>query len=106
LIKSLAPSREVADGWNEARSDGGYKAVVRAVLDYQISQSGRRCTRVPQTAGLMLALLGEQDRMFECLDEAIRLKTAPSFVKVWPAFEPYRSDPRFIALLRRMGLEE
>jgi hypothetical protein len=54
----------------------------------------------------MLAFVGEADRMFECLEEGVRLKHPAFMIKVWPAFDPYRDDPRFTALLRRMGLEE
>jgi hypothetical protein len=76
------------------------------VLDYRISRSGSACTADPDQAALLLAVIGDSDRMFDCLDQAIRVQRAPYIVKVWPAFDPYRSDPRFIALLRRMGLEE
>ncbi len=80
--------------------------MVRATMDYQISQSGRPCTNDPGFASGVFAIIGESDRMFECMGEGIRLKRPAFLAKVWPAFEPYRDDPRFTALLRRMNLAD
>jgi TolB-like protein len=106
LIQAEAPSPATADGWRQALDEDGIAGVFQAVLDYRISRSGSACTADPDQAALLLAVIGGSDRMFDCLDQAIRVQRAPYIVKVWPAFDPYRSDPRFIALLRRMGLEE
>jgi hypothetical protein len=51
-------------------------------------------------------LIAERDRMSECLDEAVLQMRPFRTVKRWPAFDPYRDDPRLTALPRRMGLEE
>jgi TolB-like protein/class 3 adenylate cyclase/Flp pilus assembly protein TadD len=101
-----APSAEVGAAWRTAFAEDGYRGVVRAVLDYRISQSGKPCTDEPGRASVMLALIEEPDRMFECLNEGISVKRPNLFLKVSPAFDPYRSDPRFTALLRRMNLAD
>ena len=80
--------------------------MLRTLLNHQASQDGRTCGNDPRVASRRLAVIGESDRMFECLNEGVELKRPCFVVKVWPAFDPYRDDPRFTALLRRMNLEE
>jgi TolB-like protein/Tfp pilus assembly protein PilF len=49
--------------------------------------------------------LGDLDRAFELLEEAIEVRDPQTvLVNVWPAFGPIRDDPRLQALMRRMGL--
>ena len=49
--------------------------------------------------------LGEKDQAFEWLNKSIEYRSIGiTFLKVEPAFDPLRSDPRFIDLLRRVKL--
>ena len=49
--------------------------------------------------------LGETDRAFEWLEKAIEARDwQMAMLKVEPAFDDLRSDPRFAALLERVGL--
>ena len=49
--------------------------------------------------------LGETDRAFEWLEKAIEARDwQMGMLKVEPAFDGLRSDPRFAALLERVGL--
>jgi serine/threonine protein kinase/Flp pilus assembly protein TadD len=51
------------------------------------------------------SVLGEKDEAFELLEAAYQEHTGLLiFVGVYPTFDNLRPDPRFIALLRRMGL--
>jgi hypothetical protein len=105
LIRA-APSPDVGAAWRTAFDEDGYAGMVRATLESQISQSGRPCTILPGRASYLFAIIGEPDRMFECLDEGVRLKRPSLLIKVHPIYDPYRDDPRFTALLRRMNLAD
>jgi serine/threonine-protein kinase len=60
----------------------------------------------PSLVGFLWTALGEHDRAFEWLNRAIDENSWLSFyLKVHPALDPLRSDPRFGQLLERMGLE-
>src|SRR5207302_877740 len=51
--------------------------------------------------------LGDKDKAFACLEKSYddRSIGGLTFLKVDPAFDPLRSDPRFQGLLRRMNLQ-
>ena len=44
--------------------------------------------------------------MFECLEVAVQDRSWVTDINVHPIYEPYRSDPRFDDLLRRIGFPE
>lgn len=51
--------------------------------------------------------LGEKDRAFASLEKAfIERDNRIRYLKADPKFDPLRSDPRFTALLKRIGLEK
>ena len=52
------------------------------------------------------AYMGEKDRAIHYLHEAVsRHEFGATSMKQVPYFQPLRSDPRFIALERRVGLD-
>jgi tetratricopeptide (TPR) repeat protein len=54
---------------------------------------------------LIYARLGDKDRAFEWLEEAFKAQDLwMKWIKVDPAFDGIRLDPRFADLLRRVGL--
>jgi hypothetical protein len=49
--------------------------------------------------------LGEADKAFYWLDKACTEREASVlFISVYPAWDALRPDPRFVALLRRIGV--
>jgi hypothetical protein len=59
----------------------------------------------PYGFAVLYAALGERDTAFEYLERAFEERDPMLLaVKVDPACDPLRSDPRFDELLRRIGL--
>jgi TolB-like protein/tetratricopeptide (TPR) repeat protein len=59
----------------------------------------------PSDLAEVLFSLGENDRAFECLEQAVEQRDKGVLgLRVYPVYDDVRSDPRFAALLARMGL--
>ena len=60
----------------------------------------------PIFRAVVWAGLGDGDKTMENLENAyLERDSAIAFLKVWPIFDRVRSEPRFQALLKKMGLE-
>ena len=81
-------------------------AVARRLLD-SLAAAGRRGQWVdPYGPGPALAFLGDTDRALEAFNRAIEARSpAVAFLKVEWLPEGFKADPRYHALLRRVGLE-
>ncbi|MDJ0785651.1 MAG: winged helix-turn-helix domain-containing protein [Myxococcota bacterium] len=79
----------------------GTVGFLRFMMDVVEWRTGSRCGTVPWTGSHVFAYTGEVERMLECLNEAEQRHFW--YVRVEPAFDPYRKDPRFVALLERAG---
>ena len=66
----------------------------------------------PQNPGTSIGLafvyaaLGDKDRAFFWLDKSARERMGIILIKVQPYFDPLRSDPRILAIERRMALSQ
>jgi TolB-like protein/Tfp pilus assembly protein PilF/predicted Ser/Thr protein kinase len=101
---SIAPGNTQAL-WRLGYADAvtGRKAEAQKVLD-DLSKK----KYVPALAmGIIYTGLGQRDKAFQWLEKSYEEHDSGpfSFVKVYPIFDPLRSDPRFADLLRRMNLE-
>jgi hypothetical protein len=60
----------------------------------------------PLGMALATAALGDRDEALAWLERAVEARSEDMvFLNVEPAWDPLRSDPRFRAILRRMGFE-
>ena len=66
---------------------------------------GRRYVSPDQMA-MIYASLGEKEQAFAWLDKAIEARSGMGTVLISAAYDPIRADPRFTALLKKMGLEK
>ena len=77
----------------------------RAILAELQEQSTREYISA-QYIALVYTGLGETDQTFTWLDHAYEERfPVLAYLKVFPLYDPLRSDPRFTALLQKIGLE-
>jgi len=83
----------------------GRKTEGRIIADQYIVRSQKDLNDAYAAAVLLLAL-GENDRGFEFLERAYEYRSRRMvFLKTSPYFDAVRQDPRFLALLKKIGLE-
>ena len=87
----------------------GKKADAQKVLD-RLSEMSKQRYVAAESRAVIYAALGEKDQAFDWLqkayeDHSITAGGPFSMIKVQPAYDPLRSDPRWAALLRRMNLQ-
>jgi tetratricopeptide (TPR) repeat protein len=83
----------------------GKRAEAQKILDELHKLSKQRYVSPFQTA-IIYTGLGKKDQAFAWLEKAYEERdSALNHVKVEPRFDGLRSDPRFTALLKKMGLE-
>ncbi|MEK6288400.1 MAG: tetratricopeptide repeat protein [Acidobacteriota bacterium] len=74
------------------------------ILD-ELKEMSRHAYVPPYDLAVLYTGLGEKDRAIEQLKKAYEERTGMIInLKVEPLFDPLRSDPRFVDLLRSMGL--
>jgi len=107
LLKKVSGAGEsgVPEGVAPALARAGKTREARAVLADLIRESESGFPYQTEIAATYLAL-GERDSSFYWLDKAYDLRDpALPWVRVEPAFDSIRSDPRYVALMKKMGLE-
>lgn len=88
----------------QAHALAGREAEARDVYA-RLEQRAKRAPIFPDYLALVHAALGEADQAFEWLEKALEERCwVLVFLRVDPAYRNLRSDPRFDALTRKLGL--
>lgn len=91
-------------GIGYAHASAGRKDLARAVLA-QLDEMMAKTHVSPVYQAFIHFRLGENDRGFEWLDKAYADGDHwLEFIKVWPALDGVRSDPRYTALVQKLNL--
>ena len=81
----------------------------RAMEIEPVSKNSRAATAHMGIAVEIFARVGELDRAFETLELLLSMPSGREasipFLRVWPGFDPLRSDPRFDQLLERFSVK-
>jgi tetratricopeptide (TPR) repeat protein len=81
----------------------GDRAGARKVLDEMIDSSQRRFIP-PEFVAVVYEGLGDRDRAFQWFGKAVAAQAMHAWVYPDPRQDPFRSDPRFGDLMKRIGL--
>jgi len=93
-------------GLSAALALSGKKSEARKILGSLEKLADRRYV-APYFIALVHLALGDVEEVFDWLEKAFKEHSAYlSNIKADPALDPIRSDPRFLKLIRRVGLPE
>jgi Tfp pilus assembly protein PilF len=105
---ALEESRKAGDrlGMGIAYARMGDKTEALKIAE-QYEAASRSDPNEAYTAAILFFALGENDRGFELLDKACGFRSRRIvFLKTSPYFETVRQEPRFLALLKKVGLSK
>jgi tetratricopeptide (TPR) repeat protein len=86
-------------GWGLARAGQSGKA--RAILG-ELSERAKKEYVAPLHLAMIVSALGDMDRAFELLDEAVEKRNSWLAVPRMHLFDAFRDDPRFDEHLKRI----
>jgi len=91
-----------ADGYKKAKLNGACTALIEVLK----SESQKEYVS-PYEIARYYALMGDRDHAFEWLEKAYAERSGPlDSIRIDFFFEPLHSDPRYIDLLKRIGLPQ
>ena len=106
-VPFIAANPELQAAVRRGFAEGGWGEMNRAAIAELAAQTGTPCSPNPPVGAFWYAGAGDADKMFQCLDEAIAERGTFLLGGLGnPTWDPYRDDPRFHVMLRRVGLAE
>lgn len=105
LRRSVEMSPKFRSGLALALARAGREVEAREIVD-RLEAEAAEGYLSPYERAFAHVGLGDHDRALELLEEATETRDAELiWIAVEPAFDPLRSEPRFQAILREMGLD-
>jgi eukaryotic-like serine/threonine-protein kinase len=103
---NLSGSTAEVMAWKEAYAAAGVRGYYRKRLDLRMVQVGEDLSRQSlYNVAALYSQLAEKEKTFEWLHKAFEERPyGLMFLKIDPAFDNMRSDPRFVELMKRVGL--
>jgi hypothetical protein len=96
--------REEIERLRKAFNESGWRSFERMRLDL-LAQKSKKQDLPPTLMAGLYGLAGEKDAAFAWLNKAIDERDGwIALIKVQPAYDSLRTDPRYIKLLERMNL--
>jgi serine/threonine-protein kinase len=113
-MREFEKERALSGGWNpsvEAYIGGAYAAIGQRDRAEKILVELQARSKEAYVPAFVLSVLhfslGNEDQGFECLERAYEERDHwLCWINVNPSFDNVRSDPRFVAILKKMGLAE
>ena len=112
LLRGAGPGDPGADSavLLKAWKTGGEKGLWQKNLELTLKEREQAGTRYSSAAELAdaYARVGDKDKAFEWLEKAYREREGQNIalLKYDPTYKNLRGDPRFISLVKRLGLPE
>jgi serine/threonine protein kinase len=105
VLFQRADELAIAEDVSRVYSKSGLKPALLRRIEMRKQQASRRYVD-PTDIAYDYAALGDKEQTFAWLDKAAAEKSGGlESIKVIPAMDPWRSDPRYVALLQRIGLK-
>lgn len=96
----------IAEEVARANAKGGVHAALSRDIELR-KQEAQHTYVDPAFVGYEYALLGDKDQAFSWLEKAYDGKSGTlGYIKVVKAMDPYRSDPRYVDPVKRIGLPQ
>jgi tetratricopeptide (TPR) repeat protein len=96
----------IAEEAAKVYAKSGYRPTMSRIIEL-LKQLAQRRYVDPGQIAYAYAALGEKEQAFHWLDKAFSLKAESlQFIKLAKPMDPFRSDPRYADLLKRMGLPQ